>query len=242
MEGYFRIVTPVYNAEEYIVNCIKSLQAQTDEKWTQIIVDDCSTDNTYEAACKAAEGDDRITVLRNEERMGHNYNHQLIHNQHERGEDDVFVHVDGDDWLLYKESLEHVRNVYTQYDVWATYGSYVSRTGRPCVCREVDLREGVRQQILKGWPFSALRTFKAFLWEHVTESDLTDQDGNLLTAAVDCAIMCPVLERCGSRIAYIKNPLYFYNDDTGHNTHQVRLQDQVRCAREVAAKPAKEPL
>lgn len=242
MEGYFRVVTPVYNAEEYIVNCIKSLQAQTDEKWTQIIVDDCSTDKTYEAACKSAEGDDRITIIRNEKRMGHNHNHQLIHNQHEKGEDDVFVHVDGDDWLLDKESLEYVRSVYTNNDVWATYGSYISRTGRPCVCREVDLNEGIRQQILKGWPFSAIRTFKAFLWKYVTESDLVDQQGNLLTAAIDAAIMCPILERCGSRIGYIKKPLYFYNDDTGQNTHQVRLYDQIRCAHEVAAKPAKEAL
>lgn len=244
MEGYFRIVTPVYNAEEYIVNCIKSLQAQTDEKWTQIIVDDCSTDNTYEAACKAAEGDDRITIIRNEERMGHNHNHQLIHTMFATNsdKDDVFVHVDGDDWLLFKESLEHVRSVYSNNDVWATYGNYVSRTGNSSNCREVNLEEGIRHQILKRWPFSHLRTFKVFLWDYVEESDLQDSEGNPLTAAIDAAILCPVLEKCGNRIAFIKDPLYFYNDDTGNNMHQVRLQEQVRCAYQVAAKPAKEKL
>lgn len=242
MEGHFKVVTPVYNAEEYIVNCIKSLQAQTDEKWTQIIVDDCSTDNTYEAACKAAEGDDRITIIRNEQRMGHNYNHQLIHNQHERGEDDVFVHVDGDDWLLYRESLELVRKIYTEHDVWATYGSYVSRLGRPCICKAVDLSEGIRKQILTGWPFSHLRTFKAFLWDKLEESDFRDSKGELFSAAVDVAIMTPILELCGNRIGYIKNPLYFYNDGTGNNIQDVRLQDQARCAIEIAGRPAREKL
>jgi len=239
MEGCFRVVTPVYNAEDYIGDCIKSLLEQTDKNWTQIIVDDCSSDDTLKRAKEAAGDDPRITILSNQTRMGHCFNHIEIHNMHTKEEGDVFVHVDGDDRLLNKDALKHVRSVYFNNDVWSTYGNYTSKTGNPSNCREVNLEEGIRNQILKKWPFSHLRTFKVFLWDYVEESDLQDSEGNPLTAAIDAAIMCPVLEKCGSRIAFIKDPLYFYNDDTGNNMHHVRLQEQVRCAYEVVAKSAK---
>ena len=161
---------------------------------------------------------------------------------HTKEEGDVFVHVDGDDRLLNKDALAYIRGVYADTNIWSTYGSYIAKSGTPCNCREVDLSEGIRPQILKKWPFSAPRTFRAFLWKYVTDNDLKDSQGNLLSAAVDAAIMSPILEVCGTKIFYIKKPLYYYNDDTGNNTHTVRLQDQVRCAYEVVYKEPKKPI
>ena len=47
MEGHFRIVTTVRNAEHWIAKCIKSVLDQTDDRWTQIIVVDGAEDDTY---------------------------------------------------------------------------------------------------------------------------------------------------------------------------------------------------
>lgn len=42
------IVTPAYNQERYVAECIRSTIAQTYENWEQVVVDDGSTDRTRE--------------------------------------------------------------------------------------------------------------------------------------------------------------------------------------------------
>jgi teichuronic acid biosynthesis glycosyltransferase TuaG len=56
------IITPTYNAEKFIENTMKSVQAQTYENWEMIIVDDCSTDNTVEIIQNFIQSDDRIKL------------------------------------------------------------------------------------------------------------------------------------------------------------------------------------
>ena len=40
------IITPVYNAEQFIEDSIKSVQKQTYKNWELILVNDCSTDKS----------------------------------------------------------------------------------------------------------------------------------------------------------------------------------------------------
>jgi glycosyltransferase involved in cell wall biosynthesis len=56
------IVTPVYNGEQYLVECIESVLKQTYENWEYLIVNNCSTDSTLGIAKGYAERDDRIRV------------------------------------------------------------------------------------------------------------------------------------------------------------------------------------
>ena len=62
------IMMPAYNAGKYIGRAIESVLAQTYENWELIIVDDCSTDNTYEIA--ASYKDPRIRIFRNDVNIG----------------------------------------------------------------------------------------------------------------------------------------------------------------------------
>ena len=47
---HFKIIVPVYNAEKWISKNIESIQAQDYTNYKVIIVDDCSTDDTYDIA------------------------------------------------------------------------------------------------------------------------------------------------------------------------------------------------
>jgi len=58
------IITPCYNSEKYISKTIESVLAQTYMNWEMIIVDDCSTDDTFKVAMVFAENDKRISVIR----------------------------------------------------------------------------------------------------------------------------------------------------------------------------------
>jgi glycosyltransferase involved in cell wall biosynthesis len=56
------VVTPVYNGEDYLAECIESVLAQTYENWEYVIGDNASTDRTLEIARSYAERDARIRV------------------------------------------------------------------------------------------------------------------------------------------------------------------------------------
>lgn len=64
------IVMPAYNCERFIEKAIKSVQDQTWEEWELIIVDDCSTDRTYEITAACAKKDSRIRLIRQETNKG----------------------------------------------------------------------------------------------------------------------------------------------------------------------------
>lgn len=60
---FFSIVMPAYNAEKHLDKAIDAVQAQTFSDWELIVVDDCSTDSTYEVALRRAKADERIKVI-----------------------------------------------------------------------------------------------------------------------------------------------------------------------------------
>lgn len=64
------IITPAYNAGKLLSETIASVRQQTFTDWEMIIVDDCSTDNTYKVALSFAANDDRIKVLLHEKNSG----------------------------------------------------------------------------------------------------------------------------------------------------------------------------
>ena len=63
------VITPTYNHEKYIAECIKSVQAQTFTNWEMIIVNDGSTDMTAEIVQDFIKNDKRIKLI-NQENIG----------------------------------------------------------------------------------------------------------------------------------------------------------------------------
>jgi len=56
---------PVYNAGEFLLEAIKSLQDQTYQNWELIAVDDQSTDDSWQILKRLAQNDKRIKIYRN---------------------------------------------------------------------------------------------------------------------------------------------------------------------------------
>jgi glycosyltransferase involved in cell wall biosynthesis len=57
------VVTPVYNASNYLAECIESVLAQTYEHWEYVVYDNCSTDGSLEIARSYEARDDRVRVI-----------------------------------------------------------------------------------------------------------------------------------------------------------------------------------
>lgn len=69
-ETLISIVMPAYNCENYIVDAISSVLAQSYQNWELLIINDGSKDNTLDIIKGFSEKDARIRPLQNEENMG----------------------------------------------------------------------------------------------------------------------------------------------------------------------------
>ncbi len=64
------VLMSVYNGERYLREAVKSILNQTFTAFEFIIIDDCSTDNTWQILTAYAAQDPRIVLIRNEENFG----------------------------------------------------------------------------------------------------------------------------------------------------------------------------
>lgn len=70
MSDLVSIITPVYNAEKFILETIQSVQNQTYSNWEHILVDDCSSDHSCKLIEALQEKDSRIKLVRLAENSG----------------------------------------------------------------------------------------------------------------------------------------------------------------------------
>lgn len=109
---------PAYNVEKYIKNAIKSVLNQTYRDWKLIIVDDGSTDTTYQICEKISNKDKRVTLLKNkgkgafEARLnGIRYCNEIANDE------DIITFIDSDDMLCDKYVLFDVMKKIESSDV-----------------------------------------------------------------------------------------------------------------------------
>ena len=119
---FVSMVTPVYNGEQYLAECIESVLAQTHDNWEYIILDNCSTDATLSIARKYARKDSRILVHTNAKFLGvidnHNKAFRLI------SPDSTYCKViSADDWI-YPDCVTKLVEVAEKYFSVGVVGSY----------------------------------------------------------------------------------------------------------------------
>jgi len=129
------VVTPVYNGEKYLAECIESVLAQSYENWEYIIVDNCSTDGTLEIAETFAQEDARIKIYSTNELLPimKNWNFALS-NISTQSKYCKVVHAD--DWL-YPQCVAHMVSLAEAHPTVGVVGSY-GLWGNRVVCDGLD--------------------------------------------------------------------------------------------------------
>ena len=120
VDGLVSIITPAYNAADYIAETIESVLAQTYKNWEMLIVNDCSKDNTSEIVQSYAAKDKRIKLIN----LKQNSSAAVARNtaiQNAKGRYIAFL--DSDD-LWKKEKLQKQLSFMQQNDYAFTYTSY----------------------------------------------------------------------------------------------------------------------
>lgn len=67
---FFSVIIPCYNCAKYLPECLNSLITQDYTQWEAIVVNDASTDNSYDVASRFATQDNRIRLLNKEKNEG----------------------------------------------------------------------------------------------------------------------------------------------------------------------------
>lgn len=99
------VIIPCYNGEKYIKKCIHSIMQQTYKSLEIIVIDDGSTDNSYQICSEIAKDDSRIQVIHQENKglpatrkIGINISHGFY-----------VTFVDADDWI-HPQMYEYMMN------------------------------------------------------------------------------------------------------------------------------------
>ncbi|KAJ1492573.1 nucleotide-diphospho-sugar transferase [Baffinella frigidus] len=241
----FLVVTPARTAMRWVGYAVSSVRAQEHANWRMVVVDDASEDGTAEAARHAAQGDDRVTVIRNDERRGALANLLLAVDHADPADEEVVVVLDGDDWLAHPRALSLLCPAYNRHGAWVTYGTYLEFPTGLTPDWIVDFAPSVvEQKTFRQTAFvsSHLRTFKTFLLRAIPLAefcypvDRQDQGWGPLCpggdtrmfdrAGADVAVMLPLLELAGHRIVRVPHVVHVYNVATPLNDFKVHLQEQ----------------
>lgn len=67
---FVTVITPAYNAEQTLSQTVSSILAQTWQNWEYILIDDGSTDKTWQILKKLQKKDSRIRIYKNEKNLG----------------------------------------------------------------------------------------------------------------------------------------------------------------------------
>jgi glycosyltransferase involved in cell wall biosynthesis len=124
------ILTTFYNAENYIERCIASVLGQTFKNFKCYLIDDVSTDSSYELSKKLINNDERFVLIKNTEKKYKTHNYVSILNENLEIEDnEVIVELDGDDWLSNSNVLKLINEIYLDENIWITNGSFKYASG-----------------------------------------------------------------------------------------------------------------
>ncbi len=203
------VIIPAYNAQAYLGECLESVLAQSFYDWEAIVVDDGSTDCTFEIAQKYSALDRRIRVLSTDNKGVSSARNSAI--SCIKGE--WFTFLDSDD-MLYPYALRAMLDVAEGADVicgGCERGVTVDDTRRNVnnvrhrvVSGAEALKEGLYQTGIQA--SACAKLYKTDVFRDVMfHADIRYED---------LLYYCDVMIRA-SQVRVIDVPVYFYRDHSG---------------------------
>lgn len=217
------VVTSKNNKNWYKKN-LESVFDQNYRNYRVIYIDDCSQDNTanlVEEYIKLKKQEHKVLLIKNKIWLSQMTNHYRAVNL--CSDEEIIVHLDGDDWLDNPNVLSYVNEIYNQNDVWLTFGGAHIFGEQPPYFYHLEKWPNknhilpFKRLINKGkfrdaWFFNHLRTFKAWLFKLIKIEDLMYKSSfEKASIAPDVLFMYPMLEMAKDKTIMTLNNLYVWN-------------------------------
>ncbi|OJV33056.1 MAG: hypothetical protein BGO29_14535 [Bacteroidales bacterium 36-12] len=215
----FSIIIPLYNKEKYIAKAIQSVLAQTFQEYELIIIDDGSTDNSYQIAKKTTDP----TQARDALRIPHstlitqeNSGVAITRNRGvELAQYDYIAFLDADDWWAptYLEEMKMLIKEFPDAALYtSSYYSVKNNQNRPA-------KIGVPNDFIKGY-FDYFKVYANSHWMPVwTGATILRKDKYLemngfkphLKLGEDFDLWVRIALKY--KVALLNKPLTYYNQD-----------------------------
>lgn len=219
LDTSFVLITCAYNAGDYIDECIQSCNIQGPDVG-HILIDDCSTDDTFERMQKYP-AKNRV-IIRTKKRMRTpGFLQQKATKEIIKNPNAIVAVVDGDDKLLpdaVKVVREQIKNN------WMFCSNY--KYGRRNKVRKSELPDFEKPIRSQGYRFHHFRGWKKHLSDKVNPKDFFSKN-RLMGAGSDVPYMYAMMEMAGkNRITHIDKTLYHYNIFNPINDHKINFVEQ----------------
>ena len=145
------IITPTYNAVDYVSETIQSVLDQTYQNWELLITDDCSTDQTWDLLQEYSLRDVRVKLFKLEENQGPGL---ARNNSIEKAGGAFIAFLDSDDlWVPHKLQEQigfmldnHIDLCYSSYDLIDQDGKDLKK--RVVAKEKVDLKDMLKSNYI----------------------------------------------------------------------------------------------
>jgi glycosyltransferase involved in cell wall biosynthesis len=249
---HFVIVIPSYNNKKWYQKNLDSVFSQKYNNYRVIYIDDCSDDGTGDLVdqyIQTKKHNFRFTLIKNKTRKLAVANHYIA--SHMCDDNEIILHLDGDDWFPHDNVLSFFNEVYSDQNIWMTYGQYEFwPSGRHGLSKPVshDIPEnGLWRDI--PWTPGQLRTFYAWLFKKIKLEDLIfhgdkfiKYKGKFYPTNYDVAFYFPMLEMAKLHYSFISEVVYVYNVGTPSNDFKINAALQQYVGAKIRSQEKYKPL
>ena len=239
MMNQFKVVVPSFNSVNYIERTLHSIEMQTYKNYEVCIIDDCSTFKEQREIITRFCKKNGWQFLFNEKNEGALFG--LVHAIPKLNckDDDVVIVIDGDDWLAHKNVFTALHKVYSENDVYFTWGQCEIYPAGPTPMKYAQPIPDmvIKQKLYRDMPFVFWHpaTFKYYLWRHIKDADLRDTNGEYFKIMKDKATIYPMVEMAGEKIKFISETLYIYNIENPLNDYATTPMEEITRVNELIA-------
>ena len=199
-------VTPMYNASEHLPDLIQSMKEQTNNNWYHILIDDMSTDNSFNVACELTRNHDDFQIRKNQEKRWALKNGINVAREYQTSSDVIIANIDGDDSLCNENTVELLLNAYKDDDLGTAWTAHSWDINGMNISRE--LPAGINPYEF-SWCSSHLKTWRADMLAKISDDNFKDLDGQWFKRGYEQALYLPLLS-VSSKRKFINEICYLY--------------------------------
>ena len=199
-------ISPMYNAESHLDELISSLKEQRNESWEHVIIDDMSTDGSYEKAVNMTKDDKRFRIVKNTTKKWALENIVSVAREYEKDPNTIIAVIDADDTLCNENTVDIILSAYEDPEVDTAWTQHTWDINT--INTSGQLPEKINPYQFP-WCTSHLKTWRATTLLGVDNENFKDLDGEWFKRGCDQALYLPLLYISHKR-KFIDEVCYMY--------------------------------